>query len=151
MKEMLLVTGKLLLANSIASENGKADRQANRQANISGHDRGSERCKSHRHYHDHRWTTKNPRVSYPAKGIGEAILSSPLIFQYTLPELAPSRRFGGCRSFKGPVPPLLWIRVLNYAIEARMITPMVPGVNRRSIERCHQAISTLRVLIVTLF
>src|SRR4051812_22587202 len=57
--------------------------------------------------------------------------SNPLIFQGTLPELAPSRRFGGCRGIVGPVPPPLWIRVSDYSIGSarRMITPMPTRVN----------------------
>jgi hypothetical protein len=37
-------------------------------------------------------------------------MTSFLIFQiHDLPELAPFRRFGGCREFTGPVPPSLWM------------------------------------------
>ncbi len=32
----------------------------------------------------------------------------------TLPELAPSRRFGGCREFIGPFPPSLLMRVCDF-------------------------------------
>src|SRR5262245_56662954 len=60
--------------------------------------------------------------------------NNPLIFQDTLPELAPSRRFGGCRGIVGPVPPPLWIRVSDYVVstERGRITPMRNHVNKSS-------------------